>query len=405
MKKIILYLMIIFSLLNVVHAEEAIKDAPFEVTAKNIILYNLNDDQILYEKNSEEQVAVASLTKIMTAIITIENITDLDQQVEITKDVFLGLEEYAQAGLQTGQKVSYEELLYGVLLPSGADAVNAIVLSMGGQEKFVELMNQKAKDLNLSNTHFDNAIGMDSEHNYSTASDIATLLKYALENEKFKEIFTKREYTIERLNLKLSNTLTKYATTSLDVSYITGAKSGFTDAAGYCLASIATLNEIDYLLVNLGSDPTSSKSQAVKDATTIYKYYSENYSYQTVIEKGQILKTIKNKFGYIKEYEITAPENLDLYLKNDIDLEEITYTYQGVEEINYQYQKNDKLGTITITYQNQVLDTFDVYLNEQLKYYHPFLYLAILIAVILAVLLARIIQIKHRKKKRRKKRR
>lgn len=403
MKKILLYLSLLLSLCNIVYAKEiTTEDNPFEISANNVVLYSLNDNQIIYELNSEEKVQIASLTKIMTALITIENKDNLDEQITITNEVFYGLEEYAQAEFQVGMQVTYEELLYGVLLPSGADAVNAIVINMEGKEKFVELMNNKVQELKLENTHFDNAIGMDSKDNYSTAKDIATLLNYALQNEKFKKIFTTKEYKIDRYNLTLESTLLKYSNSQIDVSYIEGAKSGFTDDAGLCLASIASINDVNYLLINLDSDPNISKSQAVKDATTIYNYYSANYSYQKVIKKNQVLQTIKNKLGYEKEYDIYATNDLELYLKNDIDLKDITYDYKGVEEINYKYKKNDKLGTVTISYQNEVLDTYDVYLNDELKYYHPLLYIAIFFIVIFVLLLARIIQIKIRKRRRRK---
>lgn len=401
MKKGILCLFMLFSIWNIVYAEE---DSSLEVNANNVVLYNLNDDKVIFEKNSEERVSIASLTKIMTAIVAIENTDNLDEEVTITNEVFQGLEEYAMAGLRVGYQVSYRDLLYGVLLPSGADAVNAIVLNMGGSEKFVELMNNKAEELKLTNTHFDNAIGMDSKNNYSTAKDIATLLKYALQNDEFERIFTSREYIISKYNLKMESTLLKYANSTLDVSYIKGAKSGFTDDAGLCLASIANIDDIDYLLVNLGTNSKISKSGAVKDATSIYDYYSSNYSYQKVIYKNQVLKTIKNKYGYEKEYNIYATDDVELYLQNDINLKEITYIYEGVEEINSKYKKNDKLGIVTLSYKDEVLSTYNVYLNDELKYYHPFLYFSILIIIIILLLLGRIIQIKYRKKRRRKKR-
>lgn len=331
MKKKLLIILMFFSLFNIVYAEDDIKA---KIDSTNVILYNLNDDNILYEENSNKKVQIASLTKIMTAIVTIENNENLSQEVEITNEVFRGIEEYSKAGFKLNDKATYEELLYGVLLSSGADAVNAIVVNMGGNEKFVSLMNEKAKELNLTNTKFDNAIGMDSSNNYSTAEDLAELLKYSLQNETFKKIFTTRTYNIDRLNLKLSSTLIKYASSGIDISYIKGAKSGFTDGAGYCLASIAEINDVEYLLVTLGANPKGSKSQAVKDATTLYDYFSENYGYQKVISKGKTLKTIKNKFGKEKEYNIYLNEDEELYLKNTTNLSDITYQYNGLEEIS-----------------------------------------------------------------------
>ena len=402
MKKRLLVILMFFSLFNVVYASDNLKD---KIGSSDVILYNLNDDSILYEENSSRKVQIASLTKIMTAIVTIENNKDLSQEVEITSEVFKGIEEYSKAGFKLNDKATYEELLYGVLLSSGADAVNAIVVNMGGNEKFVSLMNEKAKELNLTNTKFDNAIGMDSENNYSTAKDLAELLKYSLQNETFKKIFTTRTYNIDRLNLKLSSTLIKYASSGIDISYIKGAKSGFTDGAGYCLASIAEIDDVEYLLVTLGANPKGSKSQAVKDATTIYNYFSENYDYRKVISKGKTLKTIKNKFGKEKEYNIYLNEDKELYLKKNIKLEDITYQYNGLEEISSKNKKGDKLGTISLIYENEVINSYDVYLNDNLEYYHPYLYLTIIVIVVIFVLLLFKLKKKNKKKRRHKKRR
>ena len=402
MKKKLLIILMLFSLFNVVYASDNLKE---KIGSSDVILYNLNDDNILYEENSSRKVQVASLTKIMTAIVTIENNKDLSQEVEITSEVFKGIEEYSRAGFKLNDKATYEELLYGVLLSSGADAVNAIVVNMGGNEKFVSLMNEKAKELNLTNTKFDNAIGMDSENNYSTAKDLAELLKYSLQNEEFKKIFTTRTYNINRLNLKLSSTLIKYASSGIDISYIKGAKSGFTDGAGYCLASIAEIDDVEYLLVTLGANPKGSKSQAVKDATTIYDYFSENYGYQKVISKGETLKTIKNKFGKEKEYSIYLNEDKELYLNNTVKLDDITYQYNGLEEISSKNKKGDKLGTISLIYENEVISSYDVYLNDNLEYYHPYLYLTIIVTVVIFVLLLFKLKKKNKKKRRHKKRR
>ena len=402
MKKKLLVILMFFSLFNMVYASDNLKE---KIGSSDVILYNLNDDNILYEENSNRKVQVASLTKIMTAIVTIENNKDLSQEVEITSEVFKGIEEYSKAGFKLNDKPTYEELLYGVLLSSGADAVNAIVVNMGGNEKFVSLMNEKAKELNLTNTKFDNAIGMDSVNNYSTAKDLAELLKYSLQNEEFKKIFTTRTYNIDRLNLKLSSTLIKYASSGIDISYIKGAKSGFTDGAGYCLASIAEIDDVEYLLVTLGANPKGSKSQAVKDAITIYDYFSENYDYQKVISKGEVLKTIKNKFGKEKEYSIYLNEDKELYLKNTVKLDDITYQYNGLEEISSKNKKGDKLGTISLIYKNEVINSYDIYLNDNLEYYHPYLYLTIIVTVVIFVLLLFKLKKKNKKKRRHKKRR
>lgn len=390
MKKILIFLIIILTInINYVNAEE------FDITSRNVILYNLNDSNILYEKESNQKVPIASLTKIMTTITAIENIDNLDEKVTITSQVFNGIEEYAQAGLKIGDKVTYKDLLYGVMLPSGADAVNALVLNISkNEDDFIKLMNDKASKIGLKNTKFDNPIGMDSKDNYSTAQDLATLLIYALKNDTFKTIYTTKKYTIDNLNLTLKSTLLTYGK-SLDVSKITGAKSGFTDQAGLCLSSIASIDDVNYLLIVLGSN-TSSKANAIKDSLEIYNYYSQNYSYKTIIHKNQVFEKIKVKWGKKKTYDLKSTKDIKLYLKNTISEEDIDYIYKGLTELTYKNKKGQKLGTITAKYHDKTLTTYDVYLNDELSYYHPIIYSIIAFSLILMII--SLIQIKKQKK-------
>ena len=375
------------------------------LSSKNIVLYNLNDNEILFENNSNDRVQIASLTKIMTALVAIENIDDLDKKIIFTYNMFSGLEEYSKAGFKVFDEVTYRELLYGVILPSGADAVNGIVLSLGTKDEFIDKMNKKAKSLGMNNTHFDNAIGMDSDDNYSTANDLLILLKNALSNKTFYEIFATREYKIDRLELVLESTLLKYSqNTTLDTSIITGAKSGFTDKAGLCLASFASIDSTNYLLINLNADYLTSRSSAVRDAVNIYKYFEENYSYKKILEKDKVLYSIKNKFGIEDTYQIISNKDILKYLSNDIDVSNIKYNYDGVEEINYKYKKGDRIGTISILLDDKVLDSFDVYIDSNLKYYHPVLYFIVFLLLVMILLLLRIRKIKRRRKRKKHRR-
>lgn len=391
----LLFVMLFYFNINIVYGSN------FDVTSDNIVLYNLNDKKIIYEKESDERVQVASLTKIMTAVVAIENINDLDEEVTITSKVFSGIEEYAQAGLSVGDDVTYRDLLYGIMLPSGADCVNALVYSISDDyEAFSKLMNDKAKELGLDNTKFDNPIGMDSDDNYSTASDLAKLLLYALDNETFKTIFTTRKYTIKSTGLEMQSTLVSYAS-KLDVSNVLGAKSGFTDGAGLCLASIATYNNVDYLLIVLGAD-TNVRSNAVRDTLEIYDYYDLNYGYKTVISDNQILEKVDVKWGKKKIYDILSTDTVEVYLKNDVDIEDFEYIYDGVDEINYKYKKGDKLGVVSVLYDGEELVNYDVYLNDELEFYHPVIYTVMAVAVLAMILSLLQIRSNSKKKKRKK---
>lgn len=399
MKKVLKVLLIlILCQVQVVWAEE------FDITSDHVILYNLNDNNVLYELNSEEKTQIASLTKIMTTIVALEEVENLDEEVVVTRQVFNGISDYSQAGLKVGNRVTVRDLLYGAMVPSGADAVNALVLHVSGSiSEYVGLMNDKALELGLQNTHFDNPIGMDSDNNYSTASDVAKMLLYALENETFKEIFTTRNYTISNLNLAFKSTLIGYSRAyGLDVSEISGAKSGFTDGAGLCLASTATIDDVNYLLITIGAE-TKNRSNAIRDTLKIYDYYSSTYSYQTIMEEGDVLVTLPIKWGKEKSYDIKATSNQEMYLENGIRKNKIKYKYKGIEELNYRIKEGDKLGTVTVTYRDEELATYDVFLEDTLEYYHPVLYTLIVVSIILMIWSIRMMK-KGKKKRINKKR-
>lgn len=368
----------------------------FNITGKNVVLYNLNDDTILYEQNSEEKTNIASLTKIMTALIAIENIDNYNDHVTITANDFIGTNGYSKAGFEIGNQVTYLDLLYGILLPSGAEAVNAIVNNTLGDEEFILAMNAKAESIGLKNTSFSNPIGKDEENNYSTAKDVAILLKYALKNELFKEIFTTKEY-ITTNGIKLESTLYPYQD-FLDINKIAGSKSGFTKGAGRCLASITTLNGVEYLLVVINST-TDENYSAVLDTLTIYDYYNTNYSYQSVLTTNDVIKTLPVKGAKEKEYQITGPENITLFLENGSS-DDLEIKYSGVEEIKKGTEKGTKLGTLTISQDDNILYESTVFLNSDINYYHPVLWGGIILfGVLLIILLKNKIKRKHRRRK------
>ena len=376
-KKFILLftLFLLFPVLNVFALD-------LDFSAKYVILYNMNDNVLLFEQNSNEKTNIASLTKIMTALVALNEIDNLDSTVTITSNDFLGTEGYSKAGFNIGDVVTYKDLLYGVLLPSGAEAVNALVNNTLGYDKFIAKMNEMAKNIGLKNTSFSNPIGKDDENNYSTAGDVANLLKYALENATFKEIFETKEYVTTN-GVKLECTLYPYKNL-LDINLIDGSKSGFTKGAGRCLASITNLNDVNYLLVVINSNVNDSKS-AVFDSINIYSYYDENYSYQEIINNEMIIESIPVKFANIEQYDIKVNENVDLFLENGT-VDNLTYEYEGLQNLDYKVKKGDKLGTVFIYNQEDLLYKTDIYLKQDINYYYSYIYLIFVFVLFLIIL-------------------
>lgn len=370
------------------------------IKANNILLYNLNDNKILYRKNNDDKISIASLTKIMTALVTIEKYSDLNQKIKITSEAFYNTNGYAKAGFKIGDEVTILDLLYGVLLPSGADAAQQLAIQISGSiDAFSLEMNKKAAELGMNNTHYSNPVGRDDEKNYSTLNDIAKLLFYALNNETFYKIYTSRNYTTTN-NIELTSTLVPAKDKfNLNIDNIVGSKSGYTPNAGLCLSSIAEYNGIKYLLIIASSPYADGFPNHVLDSVNIYDYYSKNYSYQNILSKNQMLINLNVKDAYIDNYEIKSNIDYSIYLKTNM-IDEIEYKYTGITTLDYNVKQNDKLGKIDIVYKDKILYSYDIYLNEEIKYKHTkMIVFIIVVAVILISTTILIITCKRRKLK------
>lgn len=402
MKRFLLFFTLIISFLygaNICYAEE------LDIYSKSAILYNMDDDIILYEKNSEERTSIASLTKIMTCIVAIENIDNLDQKIILKSDVFTGLAEAGAsvAGFRVGENVTFRDLLMGALLPSGADATRALALNISGSEsKFVNLMNNKAIELGLKDTHFENTTGLESSNHYSTVKDISIILKYALKNQTFKDMYTTREYTTTS-NLTFYSTLKKISNNySFNVSNILGSKTGYTDEAGLCMSSIANYNDVNYLLVTAGADYRGNVPRQLLDAMKIYNFYSTNYSYKNIINIGDYIGTIDEEYSSEKKYDITSPITVTKFLSNAFDTSKIKYEYNGLDKISYKNKIGEKLGSVNIIYDGSIMDTFDVFLTDTIKFsLFTFLLQTKLIYLITTIIVVLLIIICFLKKKKR----
>ena len=276
------------------------------ISSDKYILYNLNDNKVLLEKKSDEITQIASLTKIMTVLVAIEEIENYEREITITKEMLEGItRDISTVGFKIGEKVTINDLLYAAILGSGADAVNALALTVCKNfEEFVDLMNKKVTEIGLENTHFQNVIGLTNENNYSTAKDVSLMLLYALNNEKFKTVFETKEYTTTT-NRKIKNTIEYYnSKLNKNIDYISGSKTGYTRKAGYCLASTATINNVNYLLITLNS--YSNRTSHVNDTVTIYDYFSENYDYFPIVEENTIITKLKTKYAKEKEINVCS---------------------------------------------------------------------------------------------------
>lgn len=366
MKKI-LTLIITFVILTV-----KVNAVNLNISSKTAILYNLDNGEILYEKNADEKVSIASLTKIMTALVTLENIQNLDKQVVLINQDFQGLVQAnaVTAGFTKGEIVTYKDLLYGLLLPSGADAAKALARNVAGSEDgFIKMMNDKVKELDLKQTNFSTVIGLDDENNYSTARELSLIFKEALKNNDFKTIIKAKQYTTSDSKIKFKSTIQSNAKKfDIDIPYILGGKTGTTTDAGLCLATIAKANNVNYMLVTTGALYDKKAPHHIEDAKIIYDYFINNYGNQKVVNKNNPFKTIKTKYTDKNTLKLYPNKNITMYLKNDYNKNDIKYTYQGKEELTPLNKKGETIGTLKIYYQDKLLDTQKIILKENLNF-------------------------------------
>lgn len=259
------------------------------IESSHAILIDLDNHTVLADKKSEEIIYPASMTKLMTLIVAIEQTEDLTQTFTMTDEILAPL--YAQnasmAGFQSGEECTILDLLYGAALPSGGDATAALAKHIAGSEEgFVQLMNEKVAELQLRNTHFTNPTGLHDPDHYSTVTDIALILDYCMQNELCRQIISTYTYQTEP-SPQSPEGITMYSTmlsrmygTEVEGITIRGGKTGFTDEAGNCLASYAqTPDGRTYLAVTAGG---ITKWKPVFDAFKLYGIVTGTYPMDTV---------------------------------------------------------------------------------------------------------------------------
>lgn len=340
----------------------------FNLESQNALLYNIDENKVLYAKDSLEKVAIASMTKVMSAIVALENIPYLDQKVILTNQDFLGLKEanLSVAGLKVGQRVTYEDLLYCLLLPSGADAAAALVNNIASSKaKFVAMMNAKAKEIGMNNTHFANETGLDDKDAYSTMEDVVIMFNYALKNPTFKKIITTSTYTTSDKSLTVKSTTKEtMKKANLEMDYLLGGKTGTTKQAGKCLVSYANLKGTNLILVTGGSNNSLGN---VLDHKKIYDYFLNNYSKQTIIDLNELILSLDTKYLKQDQVNFYAKEKIERYLPNDFNKSDLEYEYKGIDLITKKNTKNAFLGVLSIKYQDETLANIDIFLEDSLE--------------------------------------
>lgn len=339
-----------------------------ELYSEFVYLEDADTGQILLDINSEASVYPASITKMMTALLAVENSTDLSEVWPITDEIMAGLIEASanRAGFTTGDEPTVEDLLYGTLLPSGAECARALAFYVSGsEEEFVNLMNQKAQMLGMTNTHFANCSGLHDDSLYSTCRDMAILMSYCMKNQEMVRIMTALTYTSspvktypQGLDMQngvlqyINQTDTKYQ--NFDIPGFVCGKSGYTLEALYTLASSASEGGMNLVLVNCHGYREAHYPASIADAASLYNWFGEHYAKQTVLTAGDLAAEVRVRNSSVSSLKLIFPETVTGDFPND---ENLHVVIQTPEYVNAAVTKGDIIGTVSVYDYDQLVYT------------------------------------------------
>ena len=333
--------------------------------AKNSVLIEVSTKEVLFEKNKDSQVAVASLTKMMAQILILEAIENgnltWDEQVKTSSNAagYGGTQIY----LQPGEMMSVRDLMKGITMASANDATVVLAERIAGSEEaFVKMMNEKAKELGLKNTNFVNPTGLDEENHYSSAYDMALI---AIELLKHDEILEFSSVYEDYLRTDTPNKFWLVNTNKLVRFYdgADGLKTGFTDNAGYTMAVTAKRNDMRLIAIVLGEEVSKVRNQ---ETTNLLDYGFNLYKVQLIRKQGDVIKTIdlnkatKSKVDVILDRDITV-----LGKKSDT---EKSYTEKvNINEVKLPLKENQIVGNIEIYDQGKQIGSYPLIVKENVK--------------------------------------
>lgn len=335
-----------------------------KTNSPSVILTDANTGKILYSKSAFEKRFPASTTKLMTAILTLEN-CELSDVATVSHNAIFSIPiGYSHASLKEGEKLTIEQLLNVLLIPSANDA--AVVLAehiAGSVENFSEMMNNRAKELGCVNTHFVNPNGIHDENHYSCAYDLAIIGRYAMKFEDIMRIAKVNQYTLPKTN-KYDKTDRIFNSTNRLINknseyynkYATGLKTGYTDKSGYCIVTTANQGDVELLAVVLGSESIDDRYE---DCNTLFDYCFENYSYKSLINSREIIENVKvsGATSETKSLNIIAKNNVTALVKNDLDIESVEPKIEINENLTAPIAQDAVVGRISYTVDGETFST------------------------------------------------
>ena len=321
-KKIICFLIIIFNILSI---NKFCNAAEINISAPVCVLMEYSTGKILFEKNLNKMMYPASTTKLMTAILVLEKCQLTDVATVSNSAVDSVPAGYSTAYLQKGEKLTIEQLLHVLLIPSANDAANVLAEHVGGSiANFANMMNSKAKEIGCENTNFKNPSGIHDENHYSTAYDLSLIAKHAMQFQTIKDIVQKTVYNLPKTDKYNSDNRIFYNTNLLlshhspddyYYPYATGLKTGYTNPAKDCIIATAKKDDLELIAVILGAEDTNgSLVPKFLDCKKLFEYGFSNYSYKNIKKANSVV----TKVSVLGATEDT--KNLNILVKNDINV-------------------------------------------------------------------------------------
>lgn len=387
------------------------------ISSEALILIDMKTGDVLFEKDKSKKMYPASTTKIMTGIIALEK-GNLSDSVTASRSAIEPItSKHSHMGIKVGETLTLEQLMYGMLVYSANDAANVIAEHIAGSlDEFSKMMNEKAAELGMTNTHYNNAHGYHDDEHYTTAEDLAIVARYAMQNEKFREIVStvmyripaNEYYTEERVLSTTNHLISRYRNRNYFYKYAIGIKTGYTDESGSCLVAAAVKDKMELLSVVLKAE------NSFEATSSLYEYTFENYKYCSISAPGEIVSDspVYEARGGVR-VALTPKTQIEKLMSVDVDTKEITPEIKLNEKIKAPIKKGDVMGSVTYSYQGKTLGTVELIAENDVKrdYFLAFLHLILniltspffFIPVILIVWF--LISENNKRKKRRKKRR
>lgn len=425
LKRIFSAFLIICLLLSPILTVNAYEPSGIDITAQSAMLVSLDTDEVLFEKNADQKVYPASITKIMTTLLMLESDKyDPDAKIAMTQealDLISGTGSSVSL-LEAGEEMTQLDLVYMVLMSSYGDCSLLAATYYGGSvENFVSMMNSRATELGLTNTRYENPIGLHHEDNYTTARDTYILTKFALQNETFKTVCESDRHTVttsksgER-TLSTTNLL-QDNTTNYYYQYAKGVKTGFTDEAGRCLVSTARYNGYNYMCLVFGCPP--NEKNHFTESKELYRWAFNNFEFKKVADSDNPVAEIGVALSLETDFvSLYVEDGFISVLPKDADHSTISIVPHPVSEIvDAPIKKGQVLGTADIIYAEKVIGTVNLISNENIekstlltvlravKNFLTSTYMTvfyILIGIVVLIFILRVIKLNSKAKKKRR---